>query len=183
MAKMAKKPQLSDADKAAFKEAMKGVKPLTHTKISVNQASTLPNKRHANPPLEEDTAILFPFSDYETLAPVGNDALIEFFRIGIQHKVLRRMRTGQYTIEARLDLHGMTVAEAREALGRFIIACSRKKIRHVLIIHGKGRAHANPILKNKLNHWLRQTNAILAFCSAKANEGGAGALYVLLGSG
>lgn len=177
---MAKKPQLSDADAAAFKEAMKDVKPLIHTKINVTQPPILPKKRRAEPTLKENTATLFPFSDYETLAPVENDALMEFFRAGIQHKVLRKMRTGQYTIEARLDLHGMTVVKAREALGRFIIECSRKRIRHVLIIHGKGRAHANPVLKNKLNHWLRQTNDILAFCSAKASEGGAGALYVLL---
>lgn len=177
---MAKKPQLSDADQAAFKEAMKGVKPLTHTKISLTQAPAHSNKRRAKLHLKEDAAILFPFSDYATLAPVGSDDLIEFFRIGIQHKVLRKMRTGQYTIEAKLDLHGMIVAEARETLGRFIIACNRKGIRHVLIIHGKGRVHSGPVLKNKLNHWLRQTNDILAFCSARAKEGGAGALYVLL---
>jgi len=178
---MAKKPQLSDADKAAFKEAMKGVKPLTHTKVSTTtQIPTLSSKRHSKPHLEENAAILFPFSDYETLTPVGSDDLIEFFRVGIQHKVLRKMHTGQYTIEARLDLHGMIVAEAREALGQFIIKCSNKGIRHVLIIHGKGRAHSDPVLKNKLNHWLRQTNDVLAFCSAKSKEGGTGALYVLL---
>ena len=93
------------------------------------------------------------------------------------------MRTGQYTVEAKLDLHGMIVVEARETLARFLIECHRKGIRRVLIIHGKGRAHHHPILKNKLNHWLRQFNDILAFCSAKSKEGGTGALYVLLKAG
>lgn len=176
---MAKKPQLSEADKAAFKEAMKGVKPLTHTKITTQTSPPL-NKRYPKPPLEDNAATLFPFSDYETLEPVGSDDQIEFFRVGIQHKILRKMRTGQYNIEARLDLHGMIIVEAREALGRFIIECNRKGVRHVLIIHGKGRAHSDPILKNKLNHWLRQTNDILAFCSAKPKDGSTGALYVLL---
>ncbi len=180
---MAKKPQLSDTDKAAFKKAMKSVKPLTYTKVSRTQIPALPDKRHPKPRLEDNNAALFPFSDYETLESVGSGDLIEFFRSGIQHKILRKMRAGQYTIEARLDLHGMIAVEAREALGRFIIECSRKGIRHVLIIHGKGRTHTGPVLKNKLNHWLRQTNTILAFCSARPKEGGTGALYVLLRRG
>jgi DNA-nicking Smr family endonuclease len=96
--------------------------------------------------------------------------------------MIRKMQTGQYDTEARLDLHGMTVAEAREALAQFLVQCQHRGIRRVLIIHGKGRANHTPILKNKLNHWLRQTQDVLAFCSAKSKAGGTGALYVLLKS-
>ncbi len=170
----------SDIDKALFKEAMKDVTPLKHTKISPSKPLTMSIKRRPQSPRQDNDIILFPFSDYETLPPVKSNELIEFFRTGLQHKVLRKIRAGQYNIEARLDLHGMLVEEAREALGRFIIQCRREGIRNVLIIHGKGRAHHDPILKNKLNHWLRQTNDVLAFCSTRSNHGGTGALYVLL---
>ncbi len=177
---MAKKLELSDLDKAAFKEAMKDVKPLAHPKIRPAHAPTLSIKRRQKIPLENNNADLFQFSDYETYESVGSNDLIEFFRSGIQDKMIRKMRTGEYSIEAKLDLHGMVITEAREALARFLVKCKNKGIRQVLIIHGKGRAHHDPILKNKLNHWLRQTNDILAFCSAKSKEGGTGALYVLL---
>ena len=79
-----------------------------------------------------------------------------------------------------MDLHGKTVEESKIALSRFLMQCQAKGIRHVLIIHGKGHKMGKPILKNKLNHWLRQIDDVLAFCSATAKEGRSGALYVLL---
>ncbi|MCE3238593.1 MAG: smrA [Gammaproteobacteria bacterium] len=90
------------------------------------------------------------------------------------------MRGKQYTIEASLDLHGMVVTEARNALSHFLMECHRQGIRQVLIIHGKGRTNLYPILKNKLNQWLRQTDHVLAFCSVKTSDGSSGALHVLL---
>lgn len=177
---MTKKPELSDLDKNIFQEAMKGVKRLIYTKKITPQPPALPIKPRQKPQLETNNADLFQFSDYDIHQSVGSGELIEYFRSGIQHKMIRKMRTGEYEIEAKLDLHGMIVTEAREGLARFILECQRQGIRQVLIVHGKGRAHHDPILKNKLNHWLRQTSDILAFCSAKSKEGGTGALYVLL---
>ncbi|MCD6038820.1 MAG: smrA [Gammaproteobacteria bacterium] len=177
---MAKKNDLSEADKIAFKEAMKGVKPLTHTKISPQKIIVAPLKNINKIQNEYNRSNLFQFSDHETLQPVGSEEPIEFSRAGIQYKILHKMRTGQYTIEARLDLHGMIIDKARDALSRFIAECSHKGIRYGLIIHGKSRANRDPILKNKLNHWLRQNSDILAFCSAKPTEGGTGAVYLLL---
>jgi DNA-nicking Smr family endonuclease len=74
----------------------------------------------------------------------------------------------------------MTAEDAKNALSHFLAACKRNGIRHVLMIHGKGRSNRKPILKNKLNHWLRQTDDVLAFCSAMSKDGSSGALYVLL---
>jgi DNA-nicking Smr family endonuclease len=175
---MAKKTPLNEEDKAAFTEAMKGVKRISHSKVTHLPTPPLPKLRPKTP-TDPDT-IHFQFSDYETLEPVTSEDTLEFSRSGVQQKILRKMRTGQYTIEASLDLHGMIVEEAREALAHFIGECRRKRIRNVLIIHGKGRAHHNPILKNKLNNWLRQTNEILAFCSVKTKDGSTGSIYVLL---
>lgn len=175
---MTKKSDLSDDDKAAFREAMRGVKRLSHTKVI-----TAPKmERIRRRPIEQDTDQEedFVFSDYEKLDPVGSDDLIQYACNGLQHKILRNLRRGQYNIEATLDLHGMTADEAKSSLSQFLAACKRNGIRHVLIIHGKGRSNSKPILKNKLNHWLRQTNDVLAFSSAIAKDGSSGALYVLL---
>jgi DNA-nicking Smr family endonuclease len=108
---------------------------------------------------------------------------MEFHRNGIQNKVLRNLRRGQYNAQATLDMHGMRVTEAREELGYFLLNCTKRGIRHALIIHGKGNGTTKPILKNKLNHWLRQLDSVLAFCSATPQEGRTGAVYILLKGG
>jgi DNA-nicking Smr family endonuclease len=105
-----------------------------------------------------------------------------FARPGVQHSVMRRLRRGEYAIEAQLDLHGQTVAQARTSVNRFLYECRTLGVRCVRIIHGKGRGSEGrlPVLKGKLNVWLRRKDEVLAFCPAKPTDGGAGAAYVLL---
>ncbi len=103
-------------------------------------------------------------------------------RPGLQHSVIRKLRRGQYAIEAELDLHGATVIQAREAVDSFLKS-ARDRDKHVVrIIHGKGKSSEGkmPVLKGKVNSWLRQKDEVLAFCSARPNDGGTGAVYVLL---
>jgi DNA-nicking Smr family endonuclease len=171
--------QSDDDDKKLFRAAVRDVKPLRKTP-KVTPPPPRPTYRRRKPEsYDEPTPI--PLSDYERLEPVSSEDLLEYKKTGLQHKVLRKMRSGQYNVEAVLDLHGMTAEEAKEAIFGFILHCQQEDACHVLIIHGKGRSNSNhPILKNKLNHWLRQLDAVLAFCSAKAKDGKSGALYVLL---
>ena len=105
-----------------------------------------------------------------------------FKRPGIQDMVLTKLRKGKFIIERELDLHGMNSSDAQTALGRFLLHCRRHDIRCVCIIHGKGRGSRDgkPVIKNKLNKWLQNIPQVLAFCSARASDGGAGAVYVLL---
>lgn len=168
-----KKKEVSEEDKNEFRQAMRNIKPLVHTKII--PARRIPKRRKIEPQ-EEKT---FEFFDNESLPLVKGEDIIQYAKTGLQHKTLRKLRLGQYNIEAIMDLHGMNVDEAREKLAGFLLHCRQNNIRHVLIIHGKGHESA-PILKNKVNHWLRQTNQVLAFCSATARQGRGGALYVLL---
>jgi DNA-nicking Smr family endonuclease len=95
---------------------------------------------------------------------------------------LRRLRRGQYAIRDEIDLHGMTQDEARAALGAFLAEAMLHDRRCVRVIHGKGRGsgHRGPVLKSAVNRWLRRHAAVAAFCSARRNDGGTGALYVLL---
>ena len=172
-----KKIDISPEEQALFREAMKGVKPFVHNKIPMLKNHT-PAKRPVNK--EENLEGGFYFSDYERLEPVASNEYIEFSRPGIAHKILRNLRHGQSKIEAILDLHGKTSAEAGESLSQFLLQCQQVGLRYVLIIHGKGRENAIPVLKNKLNNWLRQTDDVIAFCTATPKQGGHGALYVLL---
>jgi len=80
-----------------------------------------------------------------------------------------------------LDLHGLTVIEARNELLEFLGECEVLGIRHAIIIHGKGfRSKDKPVIKPMVNRWLRSTDNVLAFHSAQPKDGGSGAVYVLL---
>ena len=176
---MQKKPKISDEEKQEFRNAMRGVKPIVQPEKTYRTVYPAP-KRKKPLLVEENHDTEYGFSDYETHEAVSGDELIEFSRSGIQHKMLRNLRQGQYNVEAILDLHGKKVDEARDALSHFLHRCKQDGLRHVLIIHGKGRSSHKPVLKNKLNNWLRQTEQVIAFCSAVPKQGHSGALYVLL---
>lgn len=180
---MAKKAIITEEERAEFRQAIRGTKKLASTnKVPKSSPQKpLPSITLRKPSLEPlENSEKIEFSDFETLPNVTGDEPLQFARSGIQHKMLRKLRLGQYNVEAILDLHGRTAMEARDELSQFLIRCQRSSLQHVLIIHGKGRDPMQPVLKNKLNHWLRQTNQVLAFCSATPKDGHRGALYVLL---
>lgn len=101
---------------------------------------------------------------------------------GVQEQVLRRLRRGEYHIDSELDLHGHNRVQAHEAIAEFLAWSLSRDLRCLRIIHGKGNGSPNsgPVLKTYLDGWLRRRKAVLAFCSARAVDGGTGAIYVLL---
>ena len=101
-----------------------------------------------------------------------------FVRPGVSRQTLRKMRRGQWVVEANLDLHGLTRSQAAAAVAEFLHRCSAQRLRCVRIVHGKGLG----VLKAKLRRWLPMKDEVLAFTQAPAREGGAGALLVLLRS-
>jgi len=107
--------------------------------------------------------------------------VLEFKRDGVQHGVYKNLRLGKYPIDSRLDLHRLTVEQARQAVFQFIRDCVRHDIRCALITHGRGENREKPaLLKSCVNQWLRQLEAVLAFHSAQPQHGGTGATYVML---
>jgi DNA-nicking Smr family endonuclease len=108
-----------------------------------------------------------------------------FHRPGLQHLLLRKLRRGRLPVGAELDLHGMIVAEARVAVDRFLVEAGEFGSRCERIIHGKGKlaAERRPVLKGLLNRWLRERDEVLAFSSARPEDGGTGAVHVLLRRG
>ncbi len=103
-----------------------------------------------------------------------------FCRPGLSRE-LRKLRKARVQFE--LDLHGATSAEARVELLRFIAHAAENGIRHARVVHGKGYgSKGGPVLKSKVGNWLVQIPSVLAFCEARPEEGGSGALVLLIKS-
>jgi DNA-nicking Smr family endonuclease len=121
--------------------------------------------------------------DVTTLLEV--DDQMSFLRPGIGADVLKKLRRGNWSIQAQLDLHGLRQDEAREKLGEFLRNCGKQGLRCLRIVHGKGLGSPGkaPVLKSRVQRWLVQKNEVLAFVQAKPADGGAGALVVLLQAG
>ena len=95
---------------------------------------------------------------------------------------MRKLARGNFSVQNEIDLHGMVIPQAKEALHDFIVASNRRGHTCVRIVHGKGlgSGERGPVLKRKVNSWLRQWTQVLAFVSARQVDGGTGAIYVLL---
>ncbi|THU03810.1 DNA mismatch repair protein MutS [Lampropedia puyangensis] len=120
--------------------------------------------------------------DFDVTTLMDTDEALSYRQPGVAPDVARKLRLGHWSIQASLDLHGLRLDEAREALGQFVRDCHKKGIRCVRIIHGKGHGSPGrvPVLKVRVQRWLVQKKEVLAFVQAKASEGGAGAVVVLL---
>lgn len=172
------KPDEDETD--LFRKAVRDVKPLA-------QATPSPEARR--PPARarftraDRHAVLRESLEFDSADPeIASGEELVFHREGVQTSVLRKLRRGQYRVQAEIDLHGLTVAEAKEALREFIAHSLTRHIRCVRVIHGKGlrSGHRGPVLKGAVSHVLRRIAPVLAYVSARQVDGGTGAIYVLL---
>ena len=107
---------------------------------------------------------------------------LSFRRPGLGPDVVARLRRGQWSIQAQIDLHGLRREEAREQLAAFVRDALQRGQRCVRVVHGKGLGSPGrePVLKAKVQRWLAQCTEVIAFTQATGPQGGAGALIVLL---
>ncbi|VFR46806.1 ortholog of Bordetella pertussis (BX470248) BP2475 [plant metagenome] len=129
-------------------------------------------------------AALEPVSD-EYVSRLLTDDGSAFVRTGMAPDTLRQLRRGAWGVQAELDLHGMTVEQARPALATFLKASVEAGARCVRVIHGQGHHSSGPqaVLRDKVTRWLVQHAIVLAFAQGKEADGGAGAVRVLLKQG
>ncbi len=174
---MPKKRLISQEESKLFIESMKSVRPLKHDKVLTPKPSLSAKKIIKQPPP------LFEEWDDVIEQPIAspNDKLL-YRKPGLQDQVLRKLKRGQFPIEGKLDLHGLTTAKAKSTLYHFIQQAYDHHLRCVLVVHGKGYSSQNghPVLKNSVNHWLRQSPYVVGFCTAQDKDGSTGALYVLI---
>lgn len=114
-----------------------------------------------------------------------SDEFIEGCVAGLDPAVVRKLRRGEYAVQGHVDLHGLRRDEAKAAVDRFLKEARAAGKRCVLLVHGRG-SHSKdqvPVLKEALRTWLataRFGRHVLAFATARPQDGGAGAVYVLL---
>jgi DNA-nicking Smr family endonuclease len=177
-----RKPAVAPDEVELFRASMSGVTPLpSHDRAQ--HARTLPQPVPAQRQRDDRKALQDSLSHripWDAGMETGEELC--YLRNGVGTQVLRKLRRAHWVIQDELDLHGLTVEEARELLVSFLNQCIRRGLRCVRIIHGKGLRSKNrePVLKRKMAGWLMQREDILAYCQARQADGGSGAVVVLL---
>lgn len=170
------------AEKNLFVRAAGQVQPLRHAP-RVPLAGEPPPPIPVQQQLDQQRVLAESLSDdFDASTLLDVDDALSFRRPGVGLDVTRKLRKGQWSIQREIDLHGLRREDAREALSAFIREAHRHGVRCVRVVHGKGLGSPGrtPVLKAKVQGWLVQKQEVLAFVQARGDEGGAGALVVLL---
>ena len=170
-------------DETMLREALSGVRPL-------NGAARMPVERRTTRAIvSEDDEVLAQLSDLVSgQAPFDiteTEEYVEGMRVGLDPRLLTQLRRGEFAMQSHIDLHGMIQPAAHQALTDFILQSVRKGLRSVLVVHGRGLGSpgGRSVLKHSASNWLSHGaigGHVLAFVTARAHDGGAGAMYVLL---
>jgi DNA-nicking Smr family endonuclease len=175
-------PPEADEETVLFRRAVAGAQALRAPErvlLRPEPPPPIPRQRL----LDERAALHESLSDSVDLdSLLETDQELSYRAPGIGPDVLRKLRRGQWVIQAELDLHGLRRDEARAALLEFTHAAQQRDVRCVRVIHGKGLGSPGRegVLRHKVRGWLLQMRDVLAFCQAGPHDGGAGALIVLL---
>lgn len=181
-AQRAEAQKRAEAERNLFQRAAGKVQPLAgqgRVHHAPEPVAPIPAQRQLDDRRVLQEAISDEF-DASTLLEV--DEAMSFRRPGIGIDVARKLRRGHWSIQSEIDLHGLRREDAREALAGFLREAVRQGLRCVRVVHGKGLGSPGktPVLKGKVHGWLVQKSEVLAFVQARADEGGAGAVVVLL---
>ncbi|HSH85138.1 MAG TPA: Smr/MutS family protein [Guyparkeria sp.] len=175
---MSDESHIDPEDRALFLDAIGPVKPVKDERVEPARprVSARPRREVSFEEMIDEVS----FSDLAEAPEQGEQ--LQYLRPGVQKTILRKLKRGGYSISASLDLHGMTVEQARSEVATFIRSERAEVRRCVRIVHGKGHGSADrqPVLKTLLNRWLPQRDDVVAFCSAPPHDGGTGAVYLLL---
>lgn len=170
------------AERTLFVRAAGQVQPIRrHERVDLapDQPAPLPVQLQ----LDEQRVLQEAISDeFDAATLLDTDDALSFRRPGVGTDVTRKLRKGEWSIQGEIDLHGLRREDAREALAGFVREAHRRGWRCVRVVHGKGLGSPGktPVLKGKVQGWLIQKNEVMAFVQARGDEGGAGALVVLL---
>jgi DNA-nicking Smr family endonuclease len=172
-------------DETIFRQAVEGVR-----RLGGRRATRIaPQPEVSREVVSEDAEVLAQLSDL--VAGHGRfelnetDEYVEGARLGLDPRLVTRLRRGEFAVQAHIDLHGMIQSDAKAALEQFIVDAVRNGLRAVLVVHGRGLRSpgGTPVLKHAAAQWLSHGlmgGYVLAFATARPADGGAGAMYVLL---
>ena len=168
-----------------FRKAMAEVEPLPPYPHRVPGPVRTPRTRARYVQEEDKDLFLRALDEAETIEVHYLNEYIEGGSHAWDHRLVKKLRDGGFSIQANLDLHGYSRDEAIAALERFIHDSCMRNLKCVRVVHGKGNnsRHNIPVLKQTIERWLsRRTSSrfVVAFTSARPADGGGGATYVLL---
>jgi DNA-nicking Smr family endonuclease len=176
-------PPIDDTD--LLRSALVGVRPLngaSREPLAIRIAA----RRAA---IREDAEVLAQLSDlvsgHAPFELTETEEYVEGSRVGLDPRLVTRLRRGEFSTQGHIDLHGMTQPDAKQALAEFVLDSVRKGRRAVLVVHGRGLRSPGgmPVLKHAVAQWLSHGSVggyVLAFTTARPQDGGAGAVCVLL---
>jgi DNA-nicking Smr family endonuclease len=172
-------------DEALLRQAFDGVR-----RMGANKAERItPQPLVVRSVVSEDAEVLAELSDLVSgqgsFELTETEEYVEGTRLGLDPRLVTRLRRGDFSMQAHIDLHGMTQSDAKAALTEFILESVRKGRRAVLVVHGRGLRSpgGRPVLKHATAQWLSHGTIgayVLAFTTAQMYDGGAGAVWVLL---
>lgn len=168
---------------ALFRDAVGEVREVNHDRVADTPKPRTPIVQNSR---NDDRSVMASLMDDLSEADfLETGEHLSYTQPGVQRSVLKKLKSGRYSIQSEIDLHGLTVDEARRELSAFLKDVQERRHLCVRVIHGKGRKNAEraPRLKPAVNQWLQRNRQVLAFCSARMNDGGTGAVYVLLKRG
>ena len=173
-----KKPR---EDSSLFRRLMGDTRPIEQDKRAPDyKPKPRPKARFTR---EDENAVLKESleADIDEIETGAGESL-RFNRPSVGKRTMRKLARGNFSVQGEIDLHGLTVPEAKDALREFIKESGLHHHTCVRVVHGKGlgSGHRGPILKIKVNNWLRRWGEVLAFVSTRQVHGGTGAVYVLL---
>jgi DNA-nicking Smr family endonuclease len=170
-----------DEELHLFRQAVKDARPLTAEPkhAPVKRVKPIPKQfiRDEQQALRDSLS-----DDYVPAHEIESGEELLYLREGQSPSILSKLRRGHWVVQAQIDLHGLVSDEARLYVADFLNACKKRGIRCVRIVHGKGLGSRNrePVLKHKLRSWLMQRDEVIAYAQAKPEDGGSGAVIVLL---
>ena len=170
-----------DDERDLFRAAMRGVRPLSAPERA-SAARRKPSPRARQTRAEHVAVLRESLAAPEVELDIQPGGSMQYRQAGVPETVLRRLRRGEYRIEAEIDLHGMRLAEARVRLREFLLAALARRLQCLRIVHGKGlrSGQRGPVIKNAVHSLLRRVDSVIAFTSAAMRDGGTGATLVLL---
>jgi DNA-nicking Smr family endonuclease len=166
-------------DEQEFLDATEGARPIAKRNVRVRK------KEHASRVAVRNDDDVVDFTSDEHFDVRFSDRYIRASTDGVSNETLAKLARGEFAVRSHVDLHGMALDDARQAVDEFLADRHRRGDRCVLVITGKGRNSRQQlgVLREKIPQWLARgpsARRVLAFVTARQCDGGEGALYVLL---
>ncbi len=174
---------MTEDDSKLFRDAVGDARPI-RSEERVSEAKRRPRPKARFSRADEADALRETLEADIDDSEAGSGETLRYHRPGVGKRTMRQLARGKFAVQDEIDLHGMTLDEARPRLRDFIDYATRTGKRCVRVVHGKGRGSGErgPVLKPAVARWLRRMDVVLAYVSTRQVDGGTGAVYVLLDS-